>query len=109
MRFLIDAQLPPALARRLTEHGHIAEHVTDIGLGDAADLTLWTYAIEQGAVLVTKDEDFRDMLLLRGSPPTVVWVRAGNARRHALLEWFDPFIERVVYLIESGNDLVELR
>ncbi|MCY7287389.1 MAG: DUF5615 family PIN-like protein [Cryobacterium sp.] len=109
MRFLIDAQLPPALARMLTERGHIAEHVNDIGLGDAADLTLWTYAIEHGAVLVTKDEDFRDLLLLRGSPPAVVWVRAGNARRGALLERFEPLIERLVYLIESGDDLVELR
>lgn len=26
MRFVIDAQLPPALARMLTAHGHIAEH-----------------------------------------------------------------------------------
>lgn len=93
----------------LTEHGHIAEHVTDIGLGDAADLTLWTYAIDHGSVLVTKDQDFRDMLLLRGSPPCVVWVRVGNTRRHALLEWFGPLIDRVVHLIESGNDLVELR
>lgn len=93
----------------LTERGHIAEHVNDIGLGHAADLTLWIYAIEKGAVLVTRTRTFRDMLLLCGSPPAVVWVRVGNARRHALLEWFEPLIERVVYLIESGNDLVELR
>ncbi|MDX2377648.1 DUF5615 family PIN-like protein [Microbacterium sp. LRZ72] len=93
----------------LTEHGHLAEHVTDIGPGDAADLALWTYALENGAVLVTKDEDFRDMLLLRGSPPAVVWVRVGNTRRQALLEWFEPMIERVVTLLASGNHLVELR
>jgi predicted nuclease of predicted toxin-antitoxin system len=109
VRFLIDAQLPPALARMLNEHGHFAEHVNDVGLGDAADLTLWIYAIDQSAVLVTKDEDFRDMLLFRGSPPVVVWIRVGNARRQALLEWFEPLIDRVVSLIESGNDLVELR
>jgi predicted nuclease of predicted toxin-antitoxin system len=36
MRFLIDAQLPPALAVLLTKHGHIAEHVADIGLRHAA-------------------------------------------------------------------------
>ncbi|WP_448222870.1 hypothetical protein [Gordonia iterans] len=28
MRFLVDAQLPPALARLLREHDHLAEHVT---------------------------------------------------------------------------------
>jgi len=38
----------------LTEHGNTAEHVNDIGLGDAADLTLWADAIDQGSVLVTK-------------------------------------------------------
>ncbi len=37
MRFLIDAQLPPALARLLASHGHVAEHVADIGLRDADD------------------------------------------------------------------------
>jgi len=31
VRFLVDAQLPPALALLLDDHGHIAEHITDIG------------------------------------------------------------------------------
>jgi predicted nuclease of predicted toxin-antitoxin system len=93
----------------LAAHGYIAEHVNDTGLRDAAGLILWTYAIEQGAVLVSKNEDFRDMLILRGSPPAVVWVRVGNARRQALLEWFQPLNARVVSLIESGDDLIGLR
>jgi predicted nuclease of predicted toxin-antitoxin system len=62
-----------------------AEHVNDIGLGDATDRTLWRYAIEHVSVLVTKDEDFSDMLLLSGSSPVVVWIRVGNTRRQALL------------------------
>jgi predicted nuclease of predicted toxin-antitoxin system len=37
MRFLIDAQLPPALARLLTARGHTAEHVADIDLRHAED------------------------------------------------------------------------
>ena len=109
MRFLIDAQLPPALARLLVEHGHVAEHVTDIGPGNATDSWLWRYALEHGSVLITKDEDFRDMVVLRGSPPPVIWVRVGNTRRQALLIWFEPLIGRIVELIESGNQLVELR
>jgi predicted nuclease of predicted toxin-antitoxin system len=32
MRFLVDAQLPPALARWLAEKGHDARHVADVGL-----------------------------------------------------------------------------
>jgi predicted nuclease of predicted toxin-antitoxin system len=32
VRFLIDAQLPPALARYLAALGHDAKHVSDVGL-----------------------------------------------------------------------------
>lgn len=32
MRFLVDAQLPPALARWLCANGHEAVHVGDLGM-----------------------------------------------------------------------------
>ncbi len=35
-------------------------------------------AREHGCVLVTKDEDFHRLSLLRGAPPKVVWLRIGN-------------------------------
>ena len=57
MRFLVDAQLPPALARSLDAHGHSAEHVADVGLLSADDRDIWVYASGVGAAIVTKDED----------------------------------------------------
>ncbi|MDN5794770.1 MAG: DUF5615 family PIN-like protein [Intrasporangium sp.] len=109
MRFLIDAQLPPALARLLNDRAHVAEHVNAIGLGESPDRDLWRYALEHGAAIVTKDEDFGNMAALGGDAPTVVWVRVGNTRRTALLAWFEPLIDDVVSLIEAGNRLIELR
>jgi predicted nuclease of predicted toxin-antitoxin system len=44
VRFLVDAQLPPALARWLVEQGHDASHVTDHGLGEASDRRIWDEA-----------------------------------------------------------------
>ena len=58
MKFLVDAQLPPALARSLTAKGHAAEHVGDIGLQASSDAAIWDYALREGAAIVTKDEDF---------------------------------------------------
>jgi len=46
MRFLIDAQLPPALARWLSSQGHHAEHVADLGLEAAEDSRVWRHALE---------------------------------------------------------------
>jgi predicted nuclease of predicted toxin-antitoxin system len=37
MRFIVDAQLPPALARWLVRQGHEAEHVADRLLATAPD------------------------------------------------------------------------
>lgn len=109
MRFLVDAQLPPALARLLTERGHLAEHVNDIGPGDAPDRDLWRYALENESVIVTKDEDFANMVAIGGDVPAVVWIRIGNTRRAALLAWFGPLIDEIVSMVEEGNSLVELR
>lgn len=58
MRFIVDAQLPPALARILSCHGYHAEHVGDFGMRDAEDSPIWSYALELDALVVTKDEDF---------------------------------------------------
>jgi hypothetical protein len=44
MRFLIDAHLPPALARQLSAAGHRAERVADLGLADAENDKIWSYA-----------------------------------------------------------------
>lgn len=48
MRFIVDAQLPPALARLLVARGHVAEYVEDVGLRDADDSPIWRYALETG-------------------------------------------------------------
>jgi predicted nuclease of predicted toxin-antitoxin system len=56
MRFLVDAQLPPALARWLAERGHDAEHVFDQRLAAADGRVIWDYAVATDAVIVTKDE-----------------------------------------------------
>ncbi len=54
MRFLIDAQLPPALARFLSDAGHQAEHVYDAGMAAASDRVIWKYALENGATIINQ-------------------------------------------------------
>jgi predicted nuclease of predicted toxin-antitoxin system len=109
VRFLIDAQLPPALARMLAADGHIAEHVADVGLLSAADSEIWAYAITHNSVLITKDEDFADQLVLGHPGPTVIWVRVGNTSRRALLDWFAPIASELLEMIDAGERLIELR
>lgn len=109
MRFLVDNQLPAALAGLLREQGHMAEHVTEIGLAQGKDNPIWQRAIETSAVIITKDEDFAEWVR-RGRPgPAVVWLRVGNTSRRALLAWFTGVLPTVVKDLQNGERLVEVR
>lgn len=107
MRFLVDAQLPPALARRLESLGHAAEHVADRGLSQATDSEVRKHAAKTDATIVTKDEDFAVHRVLHEGPP-VVWVRLGNSRRAVLLERFETELSTIVAALERGETIVEL-
>jgi predicted nuclease of predicted toxin-antitoxin system len=78
MRFIVDNQLPPALARWLIERGHEAKHVYSEGLGEADDTHIWSIALQQTAIVVTKDADFAERRATAGSGPTILWLRVGN-------------------------------
>ena len=72
MRFLVDAQLPVALARWLASKGFDADHVSDLGLEAASDTDIWNFAAERSAIIVSKDEDFAQRRMLSRSGPAVV-------------------------------------
>lgn len=110
MRFVVDAQLPPALARFMAARGHDAVHVLDRDLLGATDGAIWDYAVAHDAVIVTKDEDFALMSASARTPiPRIVWIRVGNCSKRDLLAWFEPRFPEILATLESGNPLVELR
>jgi predicted nuclease of predicted toxin-antitoxin system len=107
LRFLVDAQLPPALARRIEALGYVAEHVADCGLATAADSAIRKYAASTDAVIITKDEDFAVHRLLQSGPP-VVWIRIGNTRRAELLRRIEADFSTIIVALERGDTLIEI-
>jgi predicted nuclease of predicted toxin-antitoxin system len=109
MNFLIDAQLPPALARLIISLGHGAVHVEEVGILLATDQAIWNYAVANAQTIITKDEDFKNILLLASLPVTpVVWVRIGNCSNAALVRWFQPLFSQVIANLDQGERLIEL-
>jgi predicted nuclease of predicted toxin-antitoxin system len=108
MRFLVDAQFPPALARWLVEQGHEAGHVVDFKLQSAADREIWNFAVQTEAVILTKDEDFARRRALTKDGPMIVWVRLPNSRRSDLLEWFERALADILAALERGETIVEV-
>ena len=109
MRWIVDAQLPPALARVLEQRGHEAEHVEDVGLRHAEDDAIWRRAMERGAVIITKDEDFPARAWASRAAPAIVWLRIGNASRRALLGWLEPLLPDIEARLGLGEKIIEVR
>jgi len=93
--FLFDENLPvniqfsPSLPLK---------HVTDLG-GSLSDTEIWEYAKLNELVIVTKDADFSDRIIVSSPPPKVVHLRFGNMRKrdfHAFLQRVWPQIEQLI-------------
>jgi predicted nuclease of predicted toxin-antitoxin system len=106
--FLIDNQLPAALAKWLGAHGQRATHVLELQFGQAGDAAIWVYAAQHGCVIATKDEDFVQLSLLRPELVPVIWIRLGNCRTKDLLSAWENSWPRIIQELEAGARLIEL-
>ena len=109
MNVLVDAQLPPGLARWISDHGHQATHVFEISLQTGDDQVIWEHARRQNAVIISKDEDFVDRWLLDETPVVLIWIRKGNCSNEALMTWFEPLWPETLRRLEEGERFIELR
>jgi predicted nuclease of predicted toxin-antitoxin system len=106
--FLIDAQLPPALARALNAAGHPSQHVATIGLLKSEDDAIWQYAMANRLVVLTKHEDFVIRRLLEADGPQIVWLRVGSCSNRQLLAWFLPLLADIVARLQQRENVVEV-
>jgi predicted nuclease of predicted toxin-antitoxin system len=109
VKFLVDNQLPAALARFLAARGVDCEHVLDCGLGHASDRAIWERASRDGSIVISKDEDFLYLASMPGARARLVWVRLGNCRRKELLAVVDRVWSSVEAALLAGERVVELR
>jgi predicted nuclease of predicted toxin-antitoxin system len=90
--FLFDENLP----NRLTFSPSLPLAPVSVIGSSPTDTQVWEHARQHELVIVTKDADFSDRIILRSPPPWVVHLRFGNLRRHefhALLARVWPQVE----------------
>ena len=107
MLFLIDAQLPPGLARWLSENGYPSKHIDDLGLRAASDDMIEAKARVGGSHLV---EGYRFRRTSRHSQGLqVVWLRFGNTANASLRAKLSPHLRTIESALKEGDVLVEVR
>ncbi|MFE1746632.1 DUF5615 family PIN-like protein [Coleofasciculus sp. H7-2] len=109
MTIWVDAQLSPAIAPWIANtFGVTAVALRDIGLRDAEDYEIFEAAKAQGAIVITKDRDFVDLVDRFGSPPQIIWLTCGNTSNARLREILSATLPEALELLRTGEMLVEI-
>ena len=107
---LFDENLSPRLASAMAGFFPGSIHIRDVGLKGAADLEIWSFAQQHGFTIVTKDDDFRGLSLLRGAPPKVLWLVVGNTSTQTISRILLTRRDVIVAFIKEPNtSLLTLR
>jgi predicted nuclease of predicted toxin-antitoxin system len=79
MTLLLDANLSWRLIQKLSPYFAAVWHVESVQLPQPPkDTEIWEFARQNNAIIVTNDDDFYQLSVLKGSPPKVIVLRTGN-------------------------------
>jgi predicted nuclease of predicted toxin-antitoxin system len=103
MKLLLDSNISWRLVQTLKEHFDECIHVDDIHELEfpAKDTRIWQYAKDNEYIVITRDNDFNDLIAVRGFPPKIVWLRTGNCSRKFTADLLIRSKQAIRELLES--------
>jgi predicted nuclease of predicted toxin-antitoxin system len=110
VRLLFDEPLSEELCDALADIYPDSLHVRVLGCGGAADATVWELGLTHGCLIVSKDEDFNRLAILRRAPPKFLWIRRGNCPTSEIAQLLRRRHAEIIHFYEQSEATVlELR
>ena len=78
MKILYESNLSHKLVKSLQDIFPDSTHPKFFSSQKASDIEIWNYAQKFSYMIVTKNEDYHNLVTLKGHPPKVIWIRIGN-------------------------------
>jgi predicted nuclease of predicted toxin-antitoxin system len=105
MKLLLDANVSWRLVPILKEHFGECAHADDIPELEfpAKDLKIWQYAKDNGFTIITHDNDFNDLITIKGFPPKIIWLRTGNCSRNFTADLLIRSKQTIEELLKSNE------
>lgn len=95
MKFILDAHLPKKLSEFLVWKGYDAIHTLDLpNKNRTKDSEINQISLDEQRVLISKDLDFIESLLVSNKPYKLIYLTTGNITNKQLLEIFGKNIEK---------------
>jgi predicted nuclease of predicted toxin-antitoxin system len=107
-QFLLDANLSPALARRMSGAGFPSLQVATAFGPTVSDRDIVAHANRLQAAIVSKDADFRQLVQQGVLRTALVWLHYWNISTPQLWLLLEPNLPSIVARIAAGQQLIEL-
>jgi predicted nuclease of predicted toxin-antitoxin system len=90
MKFICDVHIAFKLVNYLKRRGCECYHVNTIFTDTrTADKEIAKHADENGLIVITKDQDFRDSYILSRTPKKLVKLNTGNSSTQQMIDLFE--------------------
>lgn len=103
MKLLFDQNISFRLIKDINETFLLAASVKTLGLTNASDVEIWSFAKESNFSIVTFDADFLELSTLYGSPPKVILLKTGNISTSDLASFLIGMKETIIDFLESDE------
>lgn len=103
MKLLLDENLSSRIVTVLEPYYPGTTHVSLVGLERAMDYDIWLYAKNNDFVILSRDSDYYDLSLIKGSPPQVIWLKIGNCSKQTVVDLLIKKKKILGKLLESEN------
>jgi predicted nuclease of predicted toxin-antitoxin system len=107
MKLLFDQNISYRVIKKLKDHFEDIQSLKENSLEDAADIAIWQYARQDGFTLVTFDEDFYNIQLLKGFPPKIIWFKTGNLDKGQFIDFLISQKDSITAFVEGDEYKVE--
>lgn len=82
--------------------------MASLGFRDAEDVSIFQEARAVGAIVMTKDKDFVNLVMQYGPPPHILLVTCGNTANRHFRSLIQRVYSNVLEIFQTGEPFVEL-
>ncbi|WP_426094299.1 DUF5615 family PIN-like protein [Flavobacterium sp. DSR2-3-3] len=75
----------------------------------ADDISIWDYAKKYGFTIISKDDDFEKIVLLRKAPPKLIYLKTYNLDTKKSVDLIQKNKDKIIEFIDlEENDIFEI-
>ena len=110
MKLLLDENLSWRMIKMLSPIFSEVVHSAELKIKQPADdILLWDYAKKNGFTIVSKDDDFMKIVLLRKAPLKLIYLKTYNLNTKKLVDLILENKDKIITFIHSDeNDIFEI-